>query len=121
MRANIVRRLLGKLLKEGMVEKAGYGRYRPATLRGNSETIEDRDGANSTKPFTATVKKRCDRGIPCIHCHVADGNVYKIKDGRISKGRGHYEALHEACAEDFYTGKPSPSEVDRSDADLLSP
>jgi hypothetical protein len=32
MRATNVRFLLGKLLKEGMIERAGYGRYRVATL-----------------------------------------------------------------------------------------
>ena len=70
------------------------------------------------KPFTATVGKRCDKEIPCIHCHVADGQVYKIKDGRLKKGQGHYEALHKGCAEDFYNGKPSPSLVDQPRADL---
>jgi hypothetical protein len=33
MRAGNVRRLIGKLIKEGMIEKAGYGKSRPATLQ----------------------------------------------------------------------------------------
>ena len=117
MRANNVRRLLGKLVKEGMIAKVGYGRYRLATLATLSETIEDRGGANSTKPFTAAVGKKVD--VPCIHCHLKDGRVYKIKDGRLGKGQGHREALHEACAEDFYSGKPSPETAPSPDqADL---
>jgi RecA-family ATPase len=32
MRAQNIRRLLGKLLKEGTIAKAGYGKYRPAVL-----------------------------------------------------------------------------------------
>ena len=57
-----------------------------------AETIEDRGGVDSAKPFTATVGKKVD--VPCIHCHVKDGHVFKIKDGRLGKGQGHYEALH---------------------------
>ena len=106
MKATNVRFLLGKLLKEGLIRRAGYGRYRPTTLSFDDQTIEDRGGAISTKPFTASVGKKVD--VPCIHCHVKDGAVFKIKDGRLGKGQGHYEALHKACAEDFYSGKPSP-------------
>jgi hypothetical protein len=48
--------------------------------------------------------------VPCCHCGIADGNVFKIKDGRLAKGVGHAEALHETCAKDFFTGKPSSRE-----------
>jgi hypothetical protein len=81
--------------------------------------IEDRGGVTSAKPFTSAVGKRCDKGIPCIHCHVADGNVHKIKDGRLRKGQGHYEALHKGCAEDFYTGKPSPESAPKQAEPVL--
>jgi hypothetical protein len=109
MKAANVRFLLGKLLKEGLIKKAGYGRYLPMIIPVDDETIEDRGGAVSSKSFTAAVGKKVD--VPCIHCHVKDGAVFKIKDGRLGKGQGHYEALHKACAEDFYSGKPGPETV----------
>jgi hypothetical protein len=44
-------------------------------------------------------------GIECVQCG-RDGAVFRIRDGRVKTGEG--EALHEACAEAFFTGKPPP-------------
>jgi hypothetical protein len=111
---------LGQELKRARLIRPGRGGQWVLTDEGtkaakklkDDETatvVEDRGGVSSSaKPFTAIVGKRCDKGIPCIHCHDADGYIYKIKDGRLAKGQGHYEALHKGCAEDFYAGKPSP-------------
>ena len=74
------------------------------------EIAEARGGKTSCKQgFFAVLGKKLARTVPCIHCHVADGNVFKIKDGRVLKGRG--EALHEGCAKDWFEGKPSPESV----------
>jgi hypothetical protein len=62
---------------------------------------------DSGKPFSAIVGEKARSGVPCAHCgHV--GDVYKIADGRLKKGQRHREALHEGCAEAFFTGQPKP-------------
>ena len=67
--------------------------------------IDDRCGAHSNKPFKAKVGQRCGPTVPCAQCGEL-GEVFKILDGRLPKGKGHSEALHQDCAEDFFTGKP---------------
>jgi hypothetical protein len=74
---------------------------------GDEEHIDDRGGAHSSKDFFAVVGKRVSKGVPCIRCGEC-GEVFKIKDGRLRKGQGHAEALHERCAKDWFTGGPSP-------------
>ena len=59
----------------------------------------------SSQAFFAVRGAKAGKTVPCIHCHKT-GDVYKIKDGRLPKG--HSEALHEACAKDWFEGKPSP-------------
>ena len=69
-----------------------------------AETIEDRGGSTTSRPFVAKVGKPCADTVPCIHCHKTEG-VYKIADGRLPKGKAHSEALHEDCAEAWFTGQ----------------
>ena len=110
-----IRRIAFELRDARLIKMARGQRWRltdegkraaEALIDAETETVADRGGVSSAKPFTATIGKKVD--VPCIHCHVKDGAVFKIKDGRLAKGQGHYEALHKACAEDFFTGKPSP-------------
>src|SRR5262249_33907131 len=78
------------------------GRKAAEKLRDDpDETIEDRGGANSGKAFTPRVGKPCGPTVPCAHCGFS-GNVFKIGDGRLPKGKAHAEALHHSCAEDFF-------------------
>lgn len=102
-----------KLLKPGRGERwrlTEEGTKTAKKLKGteDEQQVEDRGGALSSKPFVAVRGSKCGDGVPCIHCGIADGSVFKIKDGRLRKGQGHSEALHEGCAEDWYTGKPAP-------------
>jgi hypothetical protein len=84
------------------------GRKLARKLRGDADdTIEDRGGAVSSKPFVARKGERCRDTVPCAHC-LGTGDVYRIGDGRLPKGKAHAEALHERCAADFFTGKPAP-------------
>jgi hypothetical protein len=69
-------------------------------------TIDDRSGAHSSKPFAAKVGGKVAPTVPCAQCGET-GDVYRIADERVSKGQRHAEALHKGCAEDFFTGKPS--------------
>ena len=48
------------------------------------------------------VKGKRVQGTECVHCGNAYGEVFKIRNGRVKKGRG--EALHEACAEAWFSG-----------------
>jgi AAA domain len=73
----------------------------------NAETIDDRGGANSKKPFHALRGMKQRESIPCVFCGQT-GDVYKFADGRLPKGERHHADLHEGCAKDFFTGKPSP-------------
>jgi hypothetical protein len=70
-----------------------------------TERIEDRGGSTSrrTKPFRTVKGKAVAAGVPCIHCHKAEGDVFKIADGRVLKGKA--EALHEACAKAWFEGE----------------
>jgi hypothetical protein len=43
--------------------------------------------------------------VPCAFCHQT-GDVYRIGDGRLPKGKAHAEALHEHCAEAWFSGRP---------------
>jgi hypothetical protein len=72
----------------------------------NEERIEQRGATPSTKKFFAVVRDKCS--LACVHCGIADGHVFKVKDGRVKKSRA--EALHVTCAEEWYTGKPQPKE-----------
>jgi hypothetical protein len=67
---------------------------------------EVRGGATDSKvEFFAVVGKKMATTVPCCHCGNADGNVFKIKDGRLAKGKA--EALHEGCAKAWFEGKAS--------------
>jgi AAA domain len=72
--------------------------------------IEDRGAAVSGKAFFAVRGKRLSRTVPCIRCGKADGEVFKIKDGRLDI-KGHAEALHEGCAMAWFTGQECPPEA----------
>jgi hypothetical protein len=69
------------------------------------ELVEVRGGAPGKSEFFPARGIRLGSTIPCIQCHVADGNVFKVKDGRLAKGRGHAEALHVACAKAWFEGR----------------
>jgi hypothetical protein len=118
-----IRRVANELKTSKLIKSARSGRWaltdegekaakkiKDAEAEAKTKTkIEDRGGATSSKKeFFAVRGNKCSLGVPCIHCHVADGIVYKLKDGRLRKGQGHAEALHEHCAKDFFEGKPSP-------------
>jgi hypothetical protein len=92
-----------KLLEEEEKERV----EERAEDRGGAGTSRTKGGDKKTKPFSAIVSEKARSGVPCAHCGKT-GNVYKIADGRIKKNQRHREALHEDCAEDFFTGKPSP-------------
>jgi hypothetical protein len=100
------------------------GRKLAKELQGNDEddSIADRGGTDSGKPFVARVGKPCGPTVPCIHCH-GTGNVFRIADGRWPKGKTKGEALHKDCAEGWFTGQPSPDHPlkQRPDPDLLQP
>jgi hypothetical protein len=113
-----VQRVAGRLAKTRLI-KPGRGEHWKLTDEGENtakklkdaedeQRVEDRSGALSSRPFVAVRGSKCGKNVPCIHCHVADGNVFKIGDGRLGKSQRHSEALHEGCAEAWYTGQPGP-------------
>jgi hypothetical protein len=42
-------------------------------------------------------------GVPCVQCQSTEGELFKIKDGRVKNGRA--EVLHEGCAEAWFRGE----------------
>jgi len=70
-----------------------------------------RTSSKKAKPFFAVKGKRLAKTLPCIHCHQT-GDVYSIADGHVEKGQRHHHALHERCAADWYSGKPSPDDLE---------
>jgi len=69
------------------------------------EMAEVRGGKTGSKlEFFAVVGKKVGATVPCCHCGET-GDVFKVKDGRLAKGKGHAEALHQACAKAWFEGK----------------
>jgi len=85
--------------------KAAAEKLKQAAL---DEMAEARGGKTGSKlEFFAAVGKKVGATVPCCHCGNADGNVYKIKDGRLAEGKGHAESLHQTCAKAWFEGKSS--------------
>jgi hypothetical protein len=81
------------------------------------EMAEVRGGkAGSKLEFFASKGAKLGQTVPCCHCGIADGNVHSVKDGRLAKGVGHAQALHVACAKDFFEGNPSPKNTPQTEA-----
>jgi hypothetical protein len=99
----LVRHVRGRWALTDEGDKAAKELRKKAT----DEVAELRGGAPDSKlEFFAVKGKKVGASVPCCHCGNADGNVFKIKDGRVSKG--HYEALHAVCARNWFEGKPTP-------------
>jgi AAA domain len=109
-------RVLERLEDAKLIKKV-RGRHWHVTKEGNEaledngnvdETVADRSGAvSSKKPFHALRGMKLRPTIPCAYCGKT-GDIYQFADGRLPKGQRHHSALHEGCAEPFFTGKPSP-------------
>jgi predicted transcriptional regulator len=82
-KATNVRKLLRKLVNEGVIEKSTYGRYQ---LKGTSEP----PAGGSFR-----VVDECEEHTICIACGQS-GNVKRIKDSTQPGSKS--ETLHEACA-----------------------
>jgi hypothetical protein len=75
------------------------------------ETIDDRAGAHSRKPFAAKIGVKLAPTVPCAQCGET-GDVYRIADARVPKGQRHAESLHKDCAKAFFTGAPTAQTTD---------
>jgi hypothetical protein len=75
-----------------------------------NETVADRGGATGKKAqneFYAIRGQKRGPTVPCAFCGQI-GDVHEFADGRQPKGKRHPSALHENCAEPYFTGKPKP-------------
>jgi AAA domain-containing protein/IclR-like helix-turn-helix domain-containing protein len=87
MKAGNVRFLLHKLMKDGAIEKAAYGRY----------AIK---GANKPSPVSHfRIIGECEDQTICVKCG-QPGNVKRIMDS--TRPGSQSETLHEACAEVWF-------------------
>jgi hypothetical protein len=99
-----------KLVKNGRgarwkLTKEGESNAKKLKGAEDEQRVEDRGGTASSKPFSAVKGRKCSKEVPCIQCHVADGNVYKIKDGRLRKALCAIEAEASLI---WSTRSPSP-------------
>jgi len=75
----------------------------------DDEVINDRSGAaGSKKAFHALRGMKQRPTVPCAYCGQT-GDVYQFADARLPKGQRHHSALHEGCAEPFFTGRAKAS------------
>ena len=102
-----VERVLKRLKAEKLV-KYSRGRWvltpDGKKARGKGSNVDA--GSDAFQP----VKGKRVQGTECVHCGNAYGEVFKIRNGRVKKGRG--EALHEACAEAWFSGDSAKKEQD---------
>jgi hypothetical protein len=72
MRSGGVRRLLGKLVKEGSIEKARYGKYQ---MRGTAQSVAPRNGNAKARsddmPYTGPIVEPPDQGPDALDEHGA--------------------------------------------------
>jgi hypothetical protein len=111
-----VDRVITRLLATKLVKRVRGNKYR-LTDEGkklltqdedDDETVEDRGGAaGSKKAFHALRGMKQRQTVSCAFCGQT-GDVYQFADGRQPKGKRHHSALHEGCAEDYFTGRPKP-------------
>jgi hypothetical protein len=103
-----VERVLGRLHKAKLVmqvrgrwELTKEGEKEAPSAKGNKKTGNGSGDPLPTQPFHPIVGQHLD-GIECVYCGKAH-NVFRIRDGRVSNGKG--EALHKNCAEAWFMGE----------------
>jgi DNA-binding PadR family transcriptional regulator len=112
-----VDRVLKRLLQDKLIRRVRGKRYR-LTDEGKKlveeeeeeERAEDRVGApggKKAKAFYALKGMKQRPTVPCAFCGKT-GDVYKIGDGRLPKGKRRLADLHDGCAEPYFIGKPKP-------------
>jgi len=109
-----VQRIIQRLQTDRLVKRVRSNKYR-LTDEGRKidtddedDTIENRSGAvGSEKPFHPLRGMKLRPTVPCAFCSQT-GDVYQFADGRRPKGQRRHSALHEGCAEPFFTGKQKP-------------
>jgi hypothetical protein len=101
MRATNVRFLLGKLVKEGAVAKAGYARYRTTGANGPPKEKEAATAATAPKPKSLSFRiiDDCEEQTTCIKCG-QPGDVKRIKP--TGRPGAKSETLHKACASAWF-------------------
>jgi hypothetical protein len=72
------------------------------TAEGKKAASKSSNPHNGSAAFQPIKGKRV-QGVECAHCGKAYGEVFKIRNGRVKKGKG--ETLHEACAEAWFTAR----------------
>ena len=81
-----------------------------------NETVEDRGGATNTrKAFFAVLGAKLARTVPCIHCHGADGNVFKIRDGRSGARAGARRGPAPGLRQGLVRGQAEPGTRTRTE------
>jgi len=84
------------------------------------DEVADRGGAvGSKKSFLALRGMKQRPTVPCAYCGQT-GDVYQFADARLPKGKRHHSALHEGCAEPFFTGRPKPQNNGSGNSDPLA-
>jgi hypothetical protein len=102
-----VERVLKRLKTEKLV-KSSRGRW---VLTSDGKKARGKgSNADASRDAFQPIKGKRVQGVGCVHCGKAYGAVFKIRNGRVKKGKG--EALHEACAEAWFSGDSAKKEQD---------
>lgn len=102
-----VERVLKRLKAEKLVK---YSRGRWVLTPDGKKACGKGSNADASCDAFQPVKGKRVQGAECVHCGKAYGEVFKIRNGRVKKGKG--EALHEACAEAWFSGNSAKREQD---------
>jgi AAA domain len=65
---------------------------------------------NSRRADFKPIKGKRLQGVECVHCGKAYGEVFRIRNGRVKKGKS--DSLHEECAEAWFGGDSAKNDQD---------